>query len=477
MSFNDRSFAYAQLGYLLTVTVSLLILPGASFWPTLMAMLGIWIAVALCYQSTAARNSAGWWTLLTATTLLAVGAIANIHFFTTAHGATTADPVLLNVDARANFDSALFLLGQGESAHASCSLGYPMFIAGLWRITGITVVTPIVANMLMILLTIIISGTIATRVLSREQCQHSPQWLQTCAMIMTASICYLLNTGTIMIKDAGICLSMATAGLGLTSLCVPSATTKTSLRMWGAFAAGIIGVAIFRLNYLIFLFIATLIITPWRHGDWSMMRRAAIMIGTIAAVWLLSNWLLVDIWNRYTVGMHFPNEVMSGYFTSGQYSQHLYHDQVLGDYYDSSVWYRLLWLPINAALLYFIPFPWDFATYLDFGYTYAFAKFSYPWYIVGGLIIYHILYMGRLSSAAIIHLTLAALILWLIPAYLTAGSVSRYVLPLLTWLIPAAVAVADSQLRTRRFRIYAACYCITMAAVLYVCHYLQHSVL
>jgi len=477
MSFNDRSFAYAQLGYILTVTITLLVLPGASFWPTLIALCGVWIAVALCNQATAARNSAGWWTLLTATTLLAIGAIANIHFFTTAQGATTSDPVLLNTDARANFDSAMFLLGQGKAAHAPCAMGYPLFIAGIWRITGITVVAPIVANMLMVLLTIIASGTIATRVLSREQCRRQPQWLQACAMIMTASICYLLNTGTIMIKDAGICLSMALAGLGLTSLRIQSATYKTSLRIWGAFAVGTAGVAIFRLNYLLLLFIAVLIITPWRHENWNAMRRAAVMIGVIAISWLLTNWLLVDNWNHYTLGMHFPDDAMSGYFTSGQYTPHLYHDQMLGDYYHSPVWHRLLWLPINAALLYFIPFPWNFTAYLDFGYTYAFAKFSYPWYAVGGMIIYHILYMGRRSSPAIMHLTLAALTLWLIPAYLTAGSVSRYILPLLTWLIPAAVAVADSQLSTRRFRIYALVYGITIAIVLIVCHHLQNSVL
>ena len=178
MSLNDRSFAYAQLGYLLIVALTLILLPGASFFPTLIAMAGVWIVTALCYQATAARNSAGWWTLLIAATALAVGVIANIHFFTAAQGAETTAPVLQNIDARANFDSAQSLLGLGDAAHSPRSLGYPLFISAIWHITGITIVAPIIINMLMILLTAITCGTITVRLLSAENNRHSRQWLQ-----------------------------------------------------------------------------------------------------------------------------------------------------------------------------------------------------------------------------------------------------------------------------------------------------------
>lgn len=475
MSFNDRSFAYAQIAYIFAVAIELLIFPGASFWPTLIAMGGVWIAAALCYQATAARNSAGWWALLAVTTLLSAGAIANIHFFTTAQGATTSNPVLFNVDARANFDTALSILGLGEPAHAPRSIGYPMLIAGIWRITGITVVAPIVLNMLMILLTIIVSGTIAVRATASGKARHSQQWIQTCAMIMTASICYMLNTGTILLKDAGICLSMAMAALGLTSLIIPPATPAATARLRGALAIGIIGTAIFRLNYIFMILVATIVITPWARNDRRTLIRSAIVIGATALTWVIFNWVLTDIWNPTATGIRFYPDELTGYFTSGTHSQHMYHDRLLSGYYHAPIWYRLLWLPANAVTLYLIPFPWDFSTYTEFGYTYAVAKFSYPWYAVGALVIYYMIYLRRGSSPVIRRLTYAAILLWLVPAYFTAGSVSRYILPLIVWLIPAAVTTLDSHIGTRRFRIYAATYCALLGAALIVCHHLQHS--
>lgn len=474
MSLNDRSFAYAQLGYLLIVALTLILLPGASFFPTLIAMAGVWIVTALCYQATAARNSAGWWTLLIAATALAVGVIANIHFFTAAQGAETTAPVLQNIDARANFDSAQSSLGLGDAAHSPRSLGYPLFISAIWHITGITIVAPLIINMLMILLTAITCGTITVRLLSAENNRHSRQWLQSCAIIMTVAVCYLMTTATILVKDAGICLSMAMTGLGLTIQTVPPATAKSSWRLWSAFAIGIIGVATFRPHYLFIVIPAIIITTPWRHCSGVTFRRFLIMSGATIIVWTANNWLLIEVWDKYSLGIAYMPEVLAESFTDTGHPQHAYHSMLFKDYYQMPLWHRLLWLPANAALIYLIPFPWDFSRYIDFGYTYIYAKIAYPWYAIGGMILFYFLFLWRRSSKPLKLLTIAAAILWLIPAYITAGSVSRYVLPLVVWLIPAAVTVSDRYVTSRRFRIFAICYCVLLTAVLTICYHMQH---
>ena len=85
MTINDRAFGFAQLGYVLVVLLALILLPGAQFFTSLLAMLGVWALVSGVYQAAPWRNREGWWTLLVATTLLAVGVIANVHYFTIVH--------------------------------------------------------------------------------------------------------------------------------------------------------------------------------------------------------------------------------------------------------------------------------------------------------------------------------------------------------------------------------------------------------
>lgn len=477
MSVNDRSFAFAQLCYLLIVAGALIALPGASFIPTILAMAGVWIVVALCYQATSARNSAGWWALLAATAVLAVGVIANVHFFTAAQGATTANPVLNNIDARANFDSAMHILGHGAPAHAPRSLGYPLFIAAIWRITGITIVSPLIVNMLMTLLTAIACGTISTKVLPEDSRQNSFQWIQSCAIIMTLAICYLMTTGTVLLKDAGVCFAMAMSAIALTALTAPPECRKVSWRLWGAFAVGIISLGVFRLQYLMFIFIAAIVMTPWRDRPWRAMQRCAVMIGAIALIWVCYNYILIETWNKYTLGIALTPDILTDNFAHSTDTQHAYHTRLLSGYYDAPLWHQLLWLPVNAALIYLIPFPWDFTSYADFGYTYIYAKIAYPWYAVGGLVLFYFAFVWRRSPSPLRRLTIAAAILWLIPAYITAGSVSRYVLPLITWLIPAAVLICDQYLKSRKFRIYAVCYTVMIATTLAICYHIQHNAL
>ena len=99
MTINDRAFAYAQVGYVLVVLLALILMPGAHVITTLIAMVGVWCVVSGVYQAAPWRNREGWWTLLIAATILAVGIIANVHCFTVKAGATTELPLLNNPDS------------------------------------------------------------------------------------------------------------------------------------------------------------------------------------------------------------------------------------------------------------------------------------------------------------------------------------------------------------------------------------------
>ena len=59
-------------------------------------------------------------------------------------------------------------------------------------------------------------------------------------------------------------------------------------------------------------------------------------------------------------------------------------------------------------------------------------------------------------------------------AYITAGTVSRYILPFEPWWMTMAAATALSCWRWRSFRLFMATYVVLMAIVLAVCHALTH---
>ncbi len=200
MSFTNRLFIYAQIGYLVIALCALILFPGADVIPTLISLVGVWLVVAMIYRATSHCNMAGWWTLLIATTILAVGIIANIHYFTELSGGTTPSPILQNPDAKGYYLYAFYHhTGEDEKLLELLNRsGYGLVISTIWKFTGVTIVSPLILNMLMILLSIIISGLITSRLLQNADatimCRTS-----TLAMIMTASVCYYLNSGTLLI--------------------------------------------------------------------------------------------------------------------------------------------------------------------------------------------------------------------------------------------------------------------------------------
>ena len=96
--FYNRTFLSAQIGYIILVLLTLIIFPGAHIVYTLLAMIAVWSTTAMIYKYTPWANRTGWWALLITTAALSIGAIINIHYFTTIAATSTELPSLLNSD-------------------------------------------------------------------------------------------------------------------------------------------------------------------------------------------------------------------------------------------------------------------------------------------------------------------------------------------------------------------------------------------
>ena len=456
--------------YIVAIAATFLLFPGASIWPTAIALIGIWAMIAYIYKLSGSTNLCGWWTLLISATYLAVGIIANVNHYTSIVSSNTSIPYLQNpdsaiyyFDAMKTFDSSI---GASAPAHRH---GYGMLIAALWHLTGMTIVSPLIVNMTFILLSIIASGIIARRILSAHIGKDS-RWITSCAMIMTAAVCYYLNSGTLLLKEAGICFALAVCTLGATALISQPSNKAKTVTLWVGLIVGLALLTFLRHSYILFVAIAIIVMTPWKRNK---IAPALSMLLLCAAAWGVTQLLMHDYEiSRQAANIVNGNGVANSYFHD--HPQHATYNNMVGDYFSYTVAQRLLWLPISIITQFLTPFPWNFGRDLIYGYTLDYAHITYPWYIVGAMVLFYIIWAWRKSPKSLIHITLAGIILWCIPAYLFAGTVSRYALPMLPLLVPAAVYVWAQFSPKRSFHIYGGIYAIVLCVTLIICHNLQH---
>ena len=468
-----RIFICAQICTILIIWCTLQILPGAEAFSTMLAMIGSWLIISIIYQKYRHRNIAGWWTLLISTTALSIGIIANVHYFTTFSGGTTALPILNNPDAYRYYCDALAFsnLPGGVPAPPS-QRGYGLIISYIWNVTGTTIVAPLILNMILILLCIIISGITSERIINSQK-KHSSPWISTCAMIMTASICYYITAGTVLLKEALLCFGIALCTLTLISI-LKNNYTHISKNDFFCFILGIIILATIRYTFILFVIVAIILSTNKNTFRKRIVAQLILLAICICALFITSNYLSSINHNTF----HKTAEIIDGnestyFFFSSKY--HYAYDQVFGDYFSYPTWKRILCLPISAITQFLIPFPWNFGRDTIYGYTLDYAHIAYPWYLIGGLILYFLFGAWKNASSILKRITLIGIILWLIPAYLFAGTVSRYALPFIPLLIPAAVYVWDKYLCKKSLNAWGCIYCSLLIITLMICYYLQQS--
>lgn len=470
---QSRIFIYAQICYVLVICGALQLFPGAEVFSTILALTGAWLIIVFTYKKCNHRNIAGWWTLLITTTVLSTGIIANVHYFTTISGGTTALPVLNNPDAHRYYCDALASANLPGGVLAPPSQrGYGFIISCIWQLTGVTIVAPLILNMILILFCIIISGIISKRIISSNR-NHSPSWIATCAMIMTASICYYITAGTILLKEASLCFGIALCALALSSI-LKKDYSHISRSDFFYFILGIIILATIRYTFILFIIVAIILATNKNTFGKRTVAQLIMFSICICALLITSNYLSSINHNTlYKTAEIIDGNESTYFFFSSKY--HYAYDQVFGNYFSYPTWKRILCLPISAITQFLIPFPWNFGRDIIYGYTLDYAHIAYPWYLIGGLILYFLFGAWKNAPSELKGITLTGIILWLIPAYLFAGTVSRYALPFIPLLIPAAVYVWDKYLCKKSLNAWGCIYCSLLIITLMICYYLQQS--
>ena len=151
------------------------------------------------------------------------------------------------------------------------------------------------------------------------------------------------------------------------------------------------------------------------------------------------------LYNDYSRMPEVATQIMGGKGLDGAFfvgnEDHQSYNLIVDGYFGYPWWKKVILLPMTAAVQYLIPLPWGFCDDVHFGYTLAYAHISYPWYVIGGLILYFVAFEMHRASIRFQRIVEWGGLMWLVPAFLFAGTVSRYTLPILPLIIPAAVYV------------------------------------
>ena len=467
--FYNRTFLSAQIGYIILVLLTLIIFPGAHIVYTLLAMIAVWSTTAMIYKYTPWANRTGWWALLITTAALSIGAIINIHYFTTIAATSTELPSLLNSDSSRFYHDALYSIGHPSGISTDIkNHGYGLIISWIWHITGITIVAPIIINMLLMLLSIILCGGIASLILQNKT-PKTTEWIATCAIIMSASICYFLNSGTLLLKEAFLIFAFALIGFTIIALMTHKTSRLKKIILLISFIIGLAIISFMRYNLLFIPIIGILLL----------LRKNSLKIGfSLITINIISISLVSFILYQYNLNIpESTTNIIDGENIAIYYfnvpDQASYYN-ILDGYFSYPWWKKIITLPLTAATQYLIPLPWGFCDDIHFGYTLAYAHIAYPWYIIGGLILYYIIFSPK-SPSILKKVTLWGVLMWLIPAYLFAGIVSRYTLPFLPFLIPSAVYIVATWKQHKFIKKWLLCYSILLIIALTITYSLQEG--
>lgn len=425
------------------------------WWHIVLRLIGCGAVAAFAYTRLCRRSIAGDWVLLASWSLLAIGYLLNLWWFTAANGATDSVPCFFNDDAAMTWRQLQDLATENEGSAGIRQYGYARVLY-LWELGGSHSASGLMLlSFLAGLLTIVFSGASAMKALNindrRLQARASA-----IGMGAMASICYFMSSSCLIIKDALMCCLMAAA--------LYAFITLSQKPQWP--------------KYLILIIVA---VTAWYARPYLLVFAALAgaclcyalprRLWPAVALFGIAALAMVIISRMNGQAAHLINyDDTNGFYIGNLSSERLQaYASVTGDYHEHSTVKRLLFLPFSLAVQFFTPLPWSWLRDTVYGPTQAWAHLAFPWYAFGGIFLYFILFCIRRAPAAISASAVFACLAYAATAFSTGGTVSRYTLPWIPAMVPAVVWVLMAKpWHKRAFRIFSIIFilCVALGLIL-----------
>ncbi len=371
--------------------------------------------------------------LMVAGLLLVVWAFRNIYGWTVAEGHSFADPAL-HCDDRAYYLWALSHYDGSVQEPDTKFVGFPLMILLSWRLLGHSIVWPIAINVMLTLLTVVLTGLTAGRALA-GRVRADRGTITFLAMLVTCTLCFFLSHGPMLLKEPLTYFSVALAAYAIARMKETDVASRGSVwRDIALFAVSVALMSIARTSVIYFL-VAGVMLTLL--DDKSMWRYACTLIG-IALIGIgmgmyWSNGFSVEVQMHMLAATDAGGDIMKSiYQARGIYGE------IMSDYFGLPVWQKLLLLPVTCTLQLFIPFPWTNTEMINI-WSVA-TRFQFMWYAVAGVSLYYLFVLAwkrkSLGWWALWPFVCAAAV-----AFTTSGTVSRYILPYEPLFVTVAVWV------------------------------------
>lgn len=416
-------------------------------------LLGAWI-----YARSKFSTWSGAIVLLIGFTLTVCGVIVNVDYYTDVLGGSLASPVLNNYDSSVDWQRAMIYLGAPENPELPHRY-YSAVIAVLTWIFGVDISVPLLFNSLCYVLLLVVMGAIGWQLTESRK-------VATALMAITLCMCYLLVQSTVLIKDVPLTLVVALVVL-LSIMWMKTFWWKTPWWQYLAMLALMVVLQFLRVNFAPILCVGALLFSL-RFRPFSIDPRfvGVIVIATVFR-WIFNQWFVEPGSVAQIVAVKYTGSIQL-------FEPHtMAWDNMTGVYSQLSVFQRIAWLPMSVGVQYMIPFPWTYMSYVDFSPLMSLAHFGFPWYYAGALVVYWIFADMRHADAGMIKLVAWGVAATVATAYVTGGHASRYCLPYLPMLLPAAAWVVCHDLHRRKLWIWLGIFTVLLVVALVVGHRLQ----
>lgn len=418
----------------------------------------------------------GHWLLLTVGFLLAIYVVLSIKSCTVDVGESLEEPGL-HSDSGSYYAWALSHYDGRCPSPKLPFKGLPLLMLWSWKVLGVSVAWPMALNYMFTLLSIVMTGMVACRMLCRKFEDFKPSTIAAAAMLLVSLMGFLISQGLRIQKEAGCALGLLLVGYTLAGMASGETLTKRDrYRDIAIFVTGCLLMAMVRTNFVYFAVVGAVMMSFSNHcSNW----KYGAILAVIAAVITVAFSIIFS----YSFGQQYRTvdggDAMALAFKVGIVQQPYFN--IIGDYYHYPEWKRILLLPVTAGVQYVIPFPWlyDYSNATIFT---LLPRFRLMWYFVGGACLHYFLYITILHPKSN-NLGMWAwwpLALFMIIAFITGGSVSRYALPLQPLFVVIALYVllnVKSGNYRRSFIIWMIIYAFVLAAILVLCYNAQSEYL
>lgn len=326
-------------------------------------------------------------------------------------------------------------LNQYYGSEESTTIVFPGFswlMVGLWKVFGVSMAWPLAMNMMFTLTSVVLTGLTTRRLLS-HRVKTSPEGLVFGGMLLTCLLTFYLLIGTRMLKEGSIFISVSMAAFAMASMAGSDEERYHRWRDLLIFTLSCILLAMVRTTYMYFILFGLFLFTlSHPRRNWV---QALIMLVVFVLSFALGNYF-----SSYSLGRH--AEIVGGGWNMQRHyviadSQEFYHD-VLNYYFLYSPWHKLLLLPLTLSVQFILPFPWNPGHHhlLD-----TVSRLTYGWFFLGGTALFYYVYLAWKRRERLGIWAWWAGGCYAVIAYMMAGSVARYVLPIQPLFVPLAMYV------------------------------------